>query len=609
MSLSNSDCERRCHILVGLSAAPSNKKIIETAGRMASAFDATFSALYIADPGNNLTEEERRRLRDNFRLAESLGAEVSSVSGSDVAFHLSEYARLAGVTKIVIGRSAASKKSFFGKPSIADRLILMAPGTDIYIIPDSETTFRMHARKLFTAPDAKGLIKDFGLAFGILAAATALGYLFSALGFSEANIITVYILGALITGGVTSSKLCWVLSSIAGVLLFNLLFTDPRFSLKAYDEGYPVTFFVMLAASIFAGTLASKWKTRAKEASRRAYRTKILFEANRLIQNADTEEEILLATKEQLQKLTSSDVTVVKGAPPAARPSEKLYSVDRGGAHYATFITDIAEESFEDSIAKSIVGECRLAIDNKLNLAEKELAAASAKREELRADLLRSISHDLRTPLTTISGNAANLMTNENAFDSDTRQAIYSDIYNDSVWLIKLVENLLSVTKIEDGKLKLRLTTELMDEVVSEALTHVRFQEKSSKITFSAEEFLFVKIDAKLIIQVVVNLIDNAAKYSPQGSEIAVSVTRDGDFAAVTVADHGPGVPDEIKPKVFEKFFTGENVPRRRSLGLGLYLARVIIESHGGAIDLTDNEPTGARFTFRLPLAEVNINE
>ena len=596
MSLSNSDCERRCHILVGLSAAPSNKKIIETAGRMASAFDATFSALYIADPGNNLTEEERRRLHDNFRLAESLGAEVSSVSGSDVAFHLSEYARLAGVTKIVIGRSAASKKSFFGKPSIADRLILMAPGTDIYIIPDSETTFRMHARKLFTAPDAKGLIKDFGLAFGILAAATALGYLFSALGFSEANIITVYILGALITGGVTSSKLCWVLSSIAGVLLFNLLFTAPRFSLKAYDEGYPVTFFVMLAASIFAGTLASKWKTRAKEASRRAYRTKILFEANRLIQNADTEEEILLATKEQLQKLTSSDVTVVKGAPPAARPSEKLYSVDRGGAHYATFITDIAEESFEDSIAKSIVGECRLAIDNKLNLAEKELAAASAKREELRADLLRSISHDLRTPITRLrlEMEMANL-------PDDTRNNVISDL--------EQMETIVNQFMAYARRSTQPMEKVNMSETVARAIATARLAiDPAVKLTTDIEENIFIQANPIEFSRVVQNLITNALRYGKSDDDLlhlSVEVYRDKTSAILTVADEGPGLDMSQADRLMRPFERGDSARGGvTGTGLGLAIVDRIVRRSDGTVTLENNKPHGLKVKVRVPLAD-----
>ena len=239
-------------------------------------------------------------------------------------------------------------------------------------------------------------------------------------------------------------------------------------------------------------------------------------------------------------------------------------------------------------------------------------AAMQIEKEQLRADLLRSISHDLRTPLTSISGNASNLLSNENEFSQETRMQIYGDIYDDSMWLIKLVENLLSVTRIEDGRMDLRMSAELMDEVIAEAMRHTDRNRAGRKIEVSSdEEFILGKMDARLIVQVVINLVDNAVKYTPEGAQIRIHTGKKDGMVVVSVSDTGPGIPDEQKSKVFEMFYTGTNraADGRRSLGLGLGLCRSIIRAHGGEIWVSDNKPQGAVFTFTLPAEEVTLHE
>lgn len=239
-------------------------------------------------------------------------------------------------------------------------------------------------------------------------------------------------------------------------------------------------------------------------------------------------------------------------------------------------------DDFESSLLLSVLGECALAMENQKNAEEKEAAAVLAKNEQLRANLLRSISHDLRTPLTSISGNASNLLSNGKLFDEETKERMYADIYDDAMWLINLVENLLSVSRIEEGRMNLRLSTELMDEVVSEALRHVNRRKTEYHLSVrSSEEYLLVQIDARLIVQVLINMIDNAIKYTPPGSEIIIELKRKGKFVYVSVADNGPGIPDEAKPHVFDMFYSASNrvADSRRSLGLGLALCKSIIHA------------------------------
>ena len=235
-----------------------------------------------------------------------------------------------------------------------------------------------------------------------------------------------------------------------------------------------------------------------------------------------------------------------------------------------------------------------------------------AESEQLRANLLRTISHDLRTPLTTISGNASNLISNSSYFDEETKQQLYRDIYADSMWLNNLVENLLYATRIEEGRMKLQLSTELIGEIVEEALQHVKGR-NSTHIIHNAlqEEIILVKADAKLVVQVLVNIIENAIKYTPAGSKIMIKAEKEGNMARIEVADSGNGIIDAEKERIFDKFYCGKNkiADSRRSIGLGLYLCKAIVEAHGGTIEVKDNKPQGAIFSFTLPMEEMKQYE
>lgn len=643
------------HILVCLSAAPSNQKIVDTAAKMANALQAHFTALYV-QTGTKAEALDKEKLEEHIQYAEMLGAEIVMTHGENIPVQIAEYARLSNVTKIVIGQSNARRNHFFSKSTLTEKLIEIVPDIDIHIIPDAVKT-GSYQKRPFTWYVEKPSAKDYFLTVFIFAVCTFIGLLFQKLNFTDTNIVTIYILGVLVTSIVTDGYLCSVAGSFLSVVLFCFFLTEPRMSFQTYAVGYPVTFLIMLISSVLTGALAAKLKIHAKLSAQLAFRTQVLFDTDRLMQKAKGETELLDVTCTQLIRLLNRNITayVVEngtlsggklfsgekgdtedfltpeeqqiarwtyenrqraGASTQHFPQAKcLYLAIRSGSNvYGVIGIPLQKEtldSFEYSILLSVINECALAMENAQNAMEKEKNAVLAKNEQLRADLLRAISHDLRTPLCSISGNADMLLTNSDRLDEVTKHQIYTDIYDDSEWLIGVVENLLSITRLNDGRLKFKFTDQLLDEVISESLRHISRKHDDYKIVADCEELVLARMDVRLIIQVLVNLIDNAIKYTPPGSVICIlGIKKDGK-AQISVEDNGPGISEEMKPHIFEMFYTGKTTvtDSHRSLGLGLALCHSIIEAHGGTLILTDHDPHGCNFTFTLPLSEVTLNE
>ena len=648
------------HILACLSSSPSNAKIVRTAATMAKAFGGTFTALYVRTPDSDqMGKEDCRRLQQHIRMAEQAGADISTIYGDDIPQQIAEFARISGITKIVLGRSSVHRRHFWSGPSLTEKLTLTAPNLDIYIIPDASAENGYGSgKKLFTRPLLPS-VRDLLITAGILSCITLIGFFFLQLDFARYNIIMLYMLGVLFTALSTSGYTCGVLGSVASVALYNFFMTEPYLTFHAYDPGYQVTFALMLTSAIITCALTTRQKDHAKMSAQAAFRTKILFDTNQLLQRAKSEEEILSQTASQLMKLLNRSLIVYpeqngdlgseqvfeidgevprnifsapeerdaanwtfankkrSGAGTDSYPDAKgLYLALRtGGGVFGVIGIDLSEkplDAFENSVLLSILGEGALAIENRRNALEKEQAALQARNEELRANLLRTISHDLRTPLTSISGNASNLLSNGETLDTETRNKICTDIFDDAQWLIGLVENLLSITRIEDGRMNLQISPQLMDEVVEETLRHISRKSKEHIITTTySDEILLADMDARLIMQVIINLVDNAIKYTQKGSRINISAYAKNSNIVVDVSDDGPGIPEQNKAQVFEMFFTGGNPigDSRRSLGLGLTLCQTIIHAHNGEMTLKDNSPHGCIFSFTVPLSEVNLNE
>lgn len=649
------------HILVCLSSSPSNPRIIRTAARMADAFKARFTALFVQTSDfDKMSDKNKKRLRSNTHLAEQLGAKIETVTGDNIPFQIGEFAKLNGVSKIVVGRSpTAGPLGRLLHQSFTDKLIEQIPSIDIHVIPDSNAM--VSKANLSKIIDKKEILNssDIITTCIVFIITSMIGMVFYAMDLGDANIMTVYILGVLITALRTSNRFHSIMLAILNVLAFDFLFIEPRFTFAAYDPVYTITFSVMFVAAFITGGLTNKIKKQAIQSARLAYRTKVLLETNQLLQQAGSDAAIASVTSHQLLKLVNRPI-VYYGAdekgllPPVVYSDDKTKAEDalisvneravarwvyknnkRAGASTGTLgeakclylairsgsdvhgVIGIALDhnpldAFENNLVMSMLGECSLALEKEIYNKKRQEMFLQAKNEQLRANLLRSISHDLRTPLTSISGNADFLLSNAAKITDEKKIELYRNIYDDSIWLINLVENILSVTRIENGTMKINLQTELLDDIVNEALKHTLRHSHNHDIIFkNPDDIIMVKADSRLLVQVFVNIIDNAVKYTPEGSQIVISAALRNHKAVVSIADNGPGIPDEAKDKIFKMFYTAASTvsDSRRGMGIGLSLCKSIITAHGGTIAVSDNKPHGTVFTFTLPAEEINLSE
>ena len=638
------------HILICISPAPNNARVIEAGAVLSRAFGAKLTALYVESPSNAmLPAEQAHHLEENLGLAEKAGAQIATSYGADVALQIAEFAKTARVTKIVLGR-AATGGVFRQRHDPARRLSRLLPHLELFLLPE-ETGKRERG---FGTPMRGFNLRSFVIEIAILAATTLLGLFLRTLGFSEASVMTLYILAVLLTAFWTDGVFYGLLSSVLSVLTFNYFFTEPRFTLLAYDPSYPLTFVVMLVASILTSSLTAKARQQAKVNAEKAYRTEVLLTASRNLQQAESADEILLETARQLHALVGGAALlypVENGAlaqpvliPPDTVKKELFNPNERAAADWTlinnkrsgagTAVASDARcqylavrghgevravagvelirplDSFEQSLCLAIIGECGLALDKQQSDAARQSIALKVQQEQLRANLLRAISHDLRTPLTSISGNADMLL--RGAVPKDDQQQLYSSIYDDSIWLINLVENLLSITRMDDSSIRLNLKPELVTDVIESAMSRIGRRAERHNIQIEIEnDLLMANMDAPLIVQVLLNLLENAIKYTPEHSHIFLNAQADDSFVRITVSDDGPGISDESKEHVFDLFFTSAGVrgDARRGLGLGLSLCRAIVSAHGGEISVSDHAPHGAVFAFTLQKAEVNLDE
>ncbi|MBR2854157.1 MAG: sensor histidine kinase KdpD [Clostridia bacterium] len=652
----NLDRER---ILVCVSASPTSSDVIRRAAKLSKSTGAELIALYVED-SESQDDAQEKTVHGHLNMAERLGAVITTVYGNDPATAIAQYARVSGITKIVLGKSPGKRSFFAREETLMSRLNELAPDVEIIIVPNHLQEDARHfslRRKLLKEQFTMG---DLVRTVLILVLCTGVGFLFSAIGLAITNVVLIYILGVMAVALFTTGYIYSLLSSLLSVLIFNFFFTEPYYSLQSSPD-YFATFAVMFAVAILSSSLTSRIKTQSIQTANKAYQTEVLLSTSQLLQKAEDKEAILNVMLQQLCRLLEHSVLyygrtdgilaeqpvlheiesdhgfsqvdfpaerdvvewVGRNGKHAGRSTRKwpqarcLYMAIRGENRVWAVVGIRADNSpsideYRKNLMISILDECALALEKDHMTREKQRIEENARQEALRANLLRAISHDLRTPLTSISGNAAILLEDLGDLDDSRKKALYASIYDDAIWLNGLMENLLTITRTENETVKLNLQSEMVSDAIEEALRHLDRNAARRRIVVTLEDdLLMARMDSALIVQVLINLINNAVKYTPENAGITIGAKPEGNMVVLWVEDEGPGIPEGDEEKVFELFYTGvkRSPDSRRGIGLGLALCRSIVQAHGGEIKVSNIQPHGARFEFTLPIAEVEEYE
>ena len=489
----------------------------------------------------------------------------------------------------------------------------------------------------------------------IMTLATSLSFFFRHIGFHESNFIMAYILGVLIVAKQTNGHVYGILASVIGVSSFNFFFTEPYYTFVTYRTDYPVTFMIMLIVAIITSTLTARAKQEAKLSSLREKRTQILYEITKGLLKVRTFNQIAEVGGRDIAKLFNSSVIIAtatpseglgeplifasnnderanifKSYPEMQALAETFRTGNPAGAGTEVFVDSpvyylaikgqsgtlgvVGVSCFDSKffseeqirLLESVTTQIALAMERERLSEKQQKAKMDMERERLSGNLLRAISHDLRTPLTGILGATATILNYEEVLDKEVKRELLRGVYDDASWLIHSVENILNITRMDEGRIELNKTMEAVEEIVAEAVSRIKNLAENHLIKIDIPHALIMlPMDGALIVQVLVNLIDNALKYTPVGSTIEIKTQLEGNKVVFEVSDNGKGIPEEAIPFIFERFYTAPTINTgRRGTGLGLAICKSILTVHDGDISAFNNTSGGSTFCFRLPLKE-----
>jgi two-component system sensor histidine kinase KdpD len=630
-------------LLVCVNPTDRARKLIRTARRMAAGLHAKWITVYVQTPEHlRRPESERDQVVQALRLAEQLGAETVTLTGHRVSQEILAYARSRNVSRIIVGKPVRPrwKELFFG--SVVADLVRQSGEIDIYVITGEAGQSRSIAARVLRRTSAW---PAYAKAASIVALSTVVAWRMQPT-FASTNIVMVYLLGVVFVAS-RWGRGPSILASVLSVAAFDFFFVAPNLTLAVADTEYLITFMVMLLTALVISNLTIRNREQAELARERERRTAALYAMSRELTETRLVESLSRVALRHICEVFRCQATVFiadaakhLGQPIGEQAALFEDAKNIGVGQWAFDHAQMAGMGTDnipgaDSLylplvtSRGTLGVLAVrpeqprqlllpdqlhlletftnlmanAIERALLADETQHAQIMIEAERMRNALLSAVSHDLRTPLAAIAGAVSSLFEGKVGFDPQTRKGLIQSIHDEVMWMDRLVNNLLYMTRLEAGAIKVNKELLPLEEAVGAAL--VRLEKKLSGRTVNTHvptDAPLVPMDGVLIEEVLINLLENAMKYTPAGSPIDLSAKFNEEEVMIAVADRGVGIPPGEEQRIFDKFY--RTAPKRtRGVGLGLAICRGIVEAHGGRIWVESRPGGGSLFNFTLPVS------
>jgi two-component system sensor histidine kinase KdpD len=630
-------------LLVCVSPSPLSERLVRAARRLADELKAEWFAVYVETSGHaRLAPSARDRIARTLQLAEELGAKATSLPGHSVAETVVDYARTHNITKIIAGKPLRPRWKELVQGSVVDQIIRQSSNIDVYVISSASQPGQTVEGKSWQ-PHRPWRRYLFSL--GLVALITLLGVPIHTL-IEPTNLVMLY-LAVVVVAAIYLGRGPSIVAAVLSVLAFDFLFVPPRFTFVVSDTQYLVTFAGLLIVGLVISTLTAQTREQAEVAQRREAQTAALYELSQDLaaamgleaimqtviahvgQTFSRKALILLPEGEVVKPyalspgmtLDENELAVAAWAfqhgQPAGRgtdtlPAATVRYLPLKTAHGVVGVLgvqpsdpDVHLTPEQRRLLEVFASQAALAIERAQLAEQARQAQLLQATEKLQTALLNSISHDLRTPLVSITGALSSLQEDSISLDEATRQSLVETAYEEARRLNRLVGNLLDMTRIEAGAMRVIAEPCDVQDVIGSTLDRLADRLKDRPVTVDVPPTLpLVPMDFVLIVQVLVNLLDNALKYSPPDTPIEVRAQLADAYLEIAVADRGVGIPPEDLVRVFDKFYRVQQPGSVTGTGLGLSICKGIIEAHGGTIKADNHAGGGTVVILRLPLGQ-----
>lgn len=630
----------RERLLVCVGPSPYGRELVRGCARLAQSLHACWEAVFVETPeGLRAAPEAEARVDAALALAESLGGRAVRLAGEDVAAVLMEHARRSNATKLIVGKPPGPWNPW--RPQLVDRILAASGPVDVYVITAER---RDEPRPALRALRERGRDRSLRVAKAVLlvAAATALGSVLDMF-FHITNLVMIYLLVVMI------AALWWgrtpaIAAAFLSVLAFDFFFVPPRYTFSVSDTSYLLTFATLFLVGFVVANLAARQKELVEVVRGAQQHTMAAYEFSQVLARAVDSDAVVDALVENLRAVVPALATVFesRGGSLEVHPRSPVPHVRAEDVGTATWVCRHGQPAGRGTdtlpaqgalflpmaTAGAVVGVLRLELQEPLRPSQRRLVegiasqtavalerlllAEEAKRaevlsetERLQSALLDSISHDLQTPIASILGCLDSMKDTELDLDRETVAGLLSSARAEAGRLQRLVENLLEMTRVEGGAAQLHLELCEVQDLVGTALRQVEPHHPQREVGLDLPaELPMVRVDFVLLVQVLVNLLENAFRYAPRRPPIRVCAGRAGAFLRLEVVDHGPGIPEADRLRVFDKFYRVHRPEGGTGTGLGLAICKGLVEAHGGRIEARETPGGGATMRVEIPVEE-----